>query len=269
MTPPPQPLYTLLIILIIAAICLLIVGIIWLILYLVRRFSTKKQLIHQAEETENLNTIGHLAASVAHEIRNPLTVVRGFMQIFSKEEFVPAEKKEYIQLMIRELDRAEKIINNYLSMAKPRAEIYEKIDLARQIQHVISIISSYGMLNDISIKAHCEDNLFVEGSKEKLNQVFINLLKNAIEASPHGSEISIASYRKKGNIYVDITDQGVGLTSEEIKRLGTPYYSTKKQGTGLGLMVSQGIVTSMGGKIEVQSEKEQGTTFSLVFRDMN
>lgn len=261
-----QIIHILLIVLLIVIICLIVVGTIWIVMY-TSRMRVKSREENDANQSDSLNTIGHLAASVAHEIRNPLTVVRGFMQIFSKEKFVPAEKKEYIHLMIRELDRAEKIINNYLSLAKPRIEILEKIDLSKQIQYVEDIISSYGILNGVSISHTVEEDLFIEGSKEKLNQVFINLIKNAIEASPRGSKVLINAFKKQSNIIVNIVDHGSGLSSEEIKRLGTPYYSTKKQGTGLGLMVSQGIIASMGGKIEVQSEKGEGTTFSLIFRE--
>lgn len=261
-----QIIHILLIVLLVVIICLIIVGVIWIMVY-TSRMKSKAKEEKETKQSDSLNTIGHLAASVAHEIRNPLTVVRGFMQIFSKETFVPPEKQEYIHLMIRELDRAEKIINNYLSLAKPRIEILEKIDLAKQIQYVENIISSYGILNGISISHTVEEDLFIEGSKEKLNQVFINLIKNAIEASPRGSKVMINAFRRQSNIVVNIVDHGSGLTSEEIKRLGTPYYSTKKQGTGLGLMVSQGIIASMGGRIEVQSEKGEGTTFSLIFRE--
>jgi two-component system sporulation sensor kinase B len=236
---------------------------IWASIHLIENMREKILMEKEIQHAERLNVIGHLAASVAHEIRNPMTVVRGFMQMFNKESFIPADKKTYLTLMIKELDRAEAIINDYLTLAKPRMDISEKIDLAKQIYFVHDIISSYGLLNNVSIVHKVESDLVIKGSKEKLNQVLINLLKNAIEASPQGGEVSIAAYQEDNKVIIKIADNGIGLSEEEVKRLGTPFYSTKEKGTGLGLMVCYGIIEVMDGKIEVHSKKGKGTTFSI------
>lgn len=236
---------------------------IWTSIHLIENMREKLMMEKEIQHAERLNVIGHLAASVAHEIRNPMTVVRGFMQIFNKESFIPDEKKAYLDLMIKELDRAEAIINDYLTLAKPRVVTSGKIDLVKQIYFVHDIISSYGLLNSVNIVLNLENDLIIRGSKEKLNQVFINLLKNAIEASPHGGEVSIAAYQHNDKVMIEISDTGIGLSEEEIKRIGTPFYSTKEQGTGLGLMVCYGIIKAMNGEIKVQSEKGKGTIFSI------
>lgn len=236
---------------------------IWTSIHLIENMRERLLMEKEIQHAERLNVIGHLAASVAHEIRNPMTVVRGFMQIFNKESFIPIEKKAYFDLMIKELDRAEAIINDYLTLAKPRVDTSEKINLVKQIYFVHDIISSYGLLNNVSIVHKLESDLVIKGNKEKLNQVFINLLKNAIEATPQSGEVSITAYQKSNKVMIEISDTGIGLSEEEIRKLGTPFYSTKEQGTGLGLMVCYKIIEAMEGEIRVQSEKGKGTTFSI------
>lgn len=241
------------------------VFVVWISIHLFENMIETILLDNKIQHAERLNVIGHLAASVAHEIRNPMTVIRGFMQIFSKESFIPDSKKQFLNLMIVELDRAEQIINDYLTLAKPNMNEADEIDLKDQLKFVKEIISSYAILNNVHINENLEIGLKLKGSKEKLNQVFINLLKNAIEASPNGGDISIVAYRTNSNIIVEISDYGIGLSSEALKRLGTPFYSTKEKGTGLGLMVSYGIVDAMGGKIVVKSEINKGTCFKIQF----
>ncbi|MFD2671083.1 ATP-binding protein [Marinicrinis sediminis] len=236
---------------------------IWMIIHMVENIREKQLMELEIQKAERLNIIGHLAASVAHEIRNPMTVVRGFMQIFDREAFVPDSKKVYLKLMIQELDRAESIINDYLTLARPRLEKQEKINIGEQIQSVMEIISSFAMLNNISITYEVEEKMLVSGIPEKLNQVLINLIKNAIEASPEGEAVHITAYRKEDKIWIEIQDSGIGLSPEEVKRLGMPFYTTKENGTGLGLMVCFQIIKAMNGKIEVLSQKNIGTHFII------
>jgi two-component system sporulation sensor kinase B len=238
---------------------------IWITIHLFENLLDKIMMEKEIQRTERLNVIGHLAASVAHEIRNPMTVVRGFMQIFDKESYIPEHKKAHLKLMIQELDRAEAIINDYLTLAKPRLDTAEKIDIGKQIYFVKDIISAYASLNNVSIIVRVEEDLYVKGNPEKFNQVLINFLKNAIEASPKGEDILIIAYKEKNQVVIQIIDSGIGISAEEIKRLGSPFYSTKETGTGLGLMVCYGIIEAMFGKIEVQSKKGQGTTFLIRF----
>ncbi|WP_164931473.1 ATP-binding protein [Longirhabdus pacifica] len=236
---------------------------IWMVVHLNENIREKQKMEMEIQRTERMNIIGHLAASVAHEIRNPMTVVRGFMQIFNKETFIPDNKKIYLQLMIEELDRAEGIINDYLSLARPKIEKQDRINVKQQIQSVYEIILSYAVLNNVSLTLNVEDDLHVMGIPEKVNQVLINLIKNSVEASPDGELIEIAAYQEEDKVIISVKDQGVGLTQEEIKLLGTPFYTTKENGTGLGLMVCYQIIKAMNGKFDVVSEKNKGTEFII------
>lgn len=224
----------------------------------------RTKLQQELQRAEKMNAIGQLAASVAHEIRNPMTVVKGFLQIFLSKE-MSEEDHMYLKLMIEELNRAENIINDYLSLAKPdvgNLETINGIDLAEQ---VMDLMSSYAMMSkNISMHTEIKDHVKIRGNKSELKQVLINILKNGIEAMGDGGKLSMA-LEKQGDFGVFIIkDTGIGMTPEELSRLGTAFYSLKERGTGMGLMVCYQIVERMKGQIKVYSKKGEGTTFEIL-----
>ncbi len=238
---------------------------IWLAFYMIETFRENEFLQMEMQKTEKLYIVGQMAASVAHEIRNPMTVVSGFMQLLDKSNDMPQKHKEHVRIMTHELDRAQTIINDYLTLAKPQPEKVEKVDLEQQISLIEQTLSSYALMNgvtlDCSIKK--EEDFFIFGSPEKIQQVLVNIIKNAIEATPDQQRVSISLSKELGFIYIRVSDQGIGLTEEQIKKIGTPFYSTKDNGTGLGLSVSHSIIRAMNGKIIVSSKKGEGTTFTI------
>ncbi|WP_078546280.1 ATP-binding protein [Litchfieldia alkalitelluris] len=222
----------------------------------------------ELQRAERMNAIGQLAASVAHEIRNPMTVVKGFLQIFHSKEIMSDEEKEYIQLMIAEMNRAETIINDYLSMAKPDIEDIETINCTEIVKTVTDLITSYAMLkSNISINLQIDGIYIVRGNRSELKQVLLNIMKNAIEAIKEEGLLSIKLTKENEMIKFIITDTGIGMTGDEITRLGTPFYSLKEKGTGIGLMVCYQIVERMKGSIEVISKKNRGTSFIVSLPD--
>ncbi len=237
----------------------------WSMIQLLENLHEKLLMEQEIQTAERLNVIGHMAASVAHEIRNPLTVIRGFLQLFHKEPFVPEMKKEHLKLMIHELDRAETMINDYLSLAKPQAGKQEIIDVKENIEFVHDIISSYATLNNVELRVNAESGLLIRADSEKIRQVILNLVKNAIEASVDGGIVEIqAGQASSDSIYIKVIDQGIGLSEEQLHRIGSPFYTTKEKGTGLGLMVCFRIIEAMGGRIDVQSKLGKGTLFTIV-----
>lgn len=224
----------------------------------------RTKLQQELQRAEKMNAIGQLAASVAHEIRNPMTVVKGFLQIFLAKD-MSEEEHTYLKLMIEELNRAETIINDYLSLAKPdvgKLETIEGKDLAEQ---VMDLMSSYAMMSkNISLHTDIKEPVKIKGNKSELKQVLINILKNGIEAMDDGGKLSLI-VEKQGDYGVfSIKDTGVGMTAEELSRLGTAFYSLKERGTGMGLMVCYQIVERMKGQIKVSSIKGEGTTFEIM-----
>ena len=224
----------------------------------------KSMVFRELQRAEKMNAIGQLAASVAHEIRNPMTVVKGFLQIFLAKDQMSEEERMYIRLMIEEMNRAETIINDYLSLAKPDMEKTESIDGKELAEKAMDLMNSYAkMSKNIIMLTPVLDQVTVRGNKNELHQVLINILKNGIEALKDGGELSLSLYTEGQYGVFEIRDTGIGMTEEELQRLGTAFYSLKEKGTGMGLTVCYQIIDRMKGKIDVKSEKDVGTTFKI------
>lgn len=235
-----------------------------LLVHLIENLRLSLKMKMEIERIEKLNVMAEMAASIAHEIRNPLTVARGFLQLL-KQQTRDERSQTYLSFIVDELDRAESIIGNYLAFCKPKPSQESVLDVGANVQYVANVITPYACLHNVEMSVRAEPELYVYGDGEKLNQVLMNLMKNAVEAMPRGGTLNVHARREKQWILIDIQDTGHGMTEEELKRIGTPFFSTKKNGTGLGLTVSYRIVQSMNGRIDVRSEKGKGTCFSIRF----
>ncbi len=236
----------------------------WISVAIIEHQNEFRRMQRRVQDMEQTQVLGQLAASIAHEVRNPLTVVRGFLQLLLGDADLPPEKRRmYIETSIQELDRAEDIISRYLAMAKSTGGQKTRIDVRERVRLLVDMMSPYAVLRGIDIVELCEPELYVWGDPKRLDQALMNIAKNGIEAMPKGETLRIYGHREHEQVALVIADAGVGMTPEEIERLGTPYYSTKTSGTGLGLMVSYRIIRDMGGRIEVQSEKGFGTRFTI------
>lgn len=243
--------------------------IIWITLiltmYLIENRLEQNRVKKELMKAEKFNVVSQLAASVAHEIRNPMTTVRGFMQLLQRETLTK-EQKSFIDISIQELDHAQDVINQYLSLAKPQTDEFEVFSFTDTMNESVDVMSTYAVMNSIQINRNIESDLMIKGIKIEMKQVLLNLLKNAIEAVKENGEITAtATVHKDGRIMIVIEDNGVGMPPEQLKVLGRPYYSTKEKGTGLGLTVCYQIVTQMKGEIQVESERGVGTTFRIFF----
>ncbi len=224
----------------------------------------RTKIQRELQRAEKMNAIGQLAASVAHEIRNPMTVVKGFLQIFLAKEQMSDEERMYIRLMIEEMHRAETIINDYLSLAKPDIEHMELVDAGEFASRVMDLMNSYAMMSkNISIEINLNHGVYIKSNPSELRQVLINILKNGIEAMKDGGNLNLSVYKENGYGVFKISDTGIGMSNIELERLGTPFYSLKEKGTGIGMMVCYQIIDRMKGKIEVESEVGIGTTFNI------
>ncbi|HLO12075.1 MAG TPA: HAMP domain-containing sensor histidine kinase [Pseudoneobacillus sp.] len=215
--------------------------------------------------SERLNVVSELSASVSHEIRNPLTVTSGFLQLLKKSNTISKEEKEYVELSLQELNRAEQIVSNYLSFAKPQSENMVLSNLKSETEYIKNIIIPYATMHQVDVQFQFNNTLNIRYDRNQLHQCLINLYKNAIEAmrETRGGTLLIDISEKHQNIIIKIKDTGIGMTKEEISRLGRPYYSTKEEGTGLGMLMVYSTVNKMQGTIEVESEKGKGTTFLI------
>ncbi|HHW38179.1 MAG TPA: PAS domain S-box protein [Bacillales bacterium] len=211
--------------------------------------------------SEKLSTVGQLAAGIAHEIRNPLTSIKGFLQIIQADRSVPPT---YTSIMLDELDRIESIVNEFLFLAKPQQEITFEVQPLRPIlEQVIGLMQGEANLKGIEIIVELTDLalLKVRGNANHLKQVFVNIIKNAMEAIQAKGKIKIVGQvnKEKSILTVLIMDDGPGITQERLKKLGEPFYSTKEKGTGLGLMITRKLLEDHGGELLFDSEIGKGT----------
>ncbi|MGG3560722.1 ATP-binding protein [Neobacillus rhizosphaerae] len=240
----------------------------WVFTLLIENIREIHQLRLEMQNSEKLRVISELTSVFAHEIRNPMQVTRGFLQLLNEPD-LPDKKKEYIQLSIEELDRANEIINDFLSFGKPSINHFEKIEVGYQLQRVANIIQGYAKNHKVDVKTDVRDNCWIYANPQKLNQSLINILKNAIESMPNGGNVWITcNSTNDGYIKIIIKDQGIGMTKDQIDRLGSPFYSLKESGTGLGMMVSFQIIRLFKGKIYVNSEKDKGTEFIILLPEI-
>ncbi|WP_340008500.1 HAMP domain-containing sensor histidine kinase [Paenibacillus sp. FSL K6-0276] len=227
----------------------------------------KQQLYYeQLQQSERLKMVGQLTAAVAHEIRNPITVVRGFLQLFKEDASFDDPKKSKFNLMIDELNTVEQIISQFLTLSKPNGDQrLEKVDVKDVVQSVAGLLHSYAMLSDNQIDIKVEEDCFISINKIEFKQLLINIIKNALEASDVGKSVSVIANRNNNFIEIKIIDEGSGMSEAEVKSLGTPFYSLKSNGTGLGLMICFNIVEKYDGEIYYNSSKGIGTTVTIRF----
>ncbi|WP_409304137.1 ATP-binding protein [Peribacillus sp. SCS-155] len=240
------------------------------IIYLIYHFTNvrmRKQKLYyeQLQNSERLKTTGQLAAAVAHEIRNPLTVVKGFLQFYrEKDTAFDDEAKGHFTLMIDELNTAEQVISQFLSIAKPDKNIkMELVNVKVILQSVTDLLRSYGLLHDNTIELNVDDNCFICANSIEYKQLMINIIKNAIEASNLGDSVTVNAKRKNDFVEMEVIDYGCGMSEAEVAALGTPFYSLKSNGTGLGLMICYHIIEKYNGTISFQSSEGKGTTVTL------
>ncbi len=233
-------------------------------IYIIEMTNLQLKMMHELHKAEKFSAISQLAASVAHEIRNPMTTIRGFMQVLQGDKNLNDSQNLFITISLQELDRTQTIINNFLSLAKPNTGTMAKINLSEILKETIDFMRSYSHLASTELVEAIDKNLFIKGDAHEVRQIFINILKNGIEAMHQGGSIYIIAKIEKDYVKIKFRDEGIGMNKEQLERLGHPYYSTKEKGTGLGMMISYDIVQRMRGKIIVESEEGKGTTFTIM-----
>jgi len=213
---------------------------------------------------DRLNIIGEMAAGIAHEIRNPMTTVRGLLQFMgNKQEFT--KQKENITLMISELDRANSIITEFLSLAKNSVMVFSENNLNTIIQDIYPLLQADALCNDCEIELNLNNLPNVSVDQNSIRQLIFNIVRNGIDAMPEGGIISISTKFTGPRALLSIKDSGIGIPLELRDKLGTPFFTTKEHGTGLGLAICYRIVQRHAATLIVDSELGKGTTFTIEF----
>lgn len=224
----------------------------------------RKLLEKELSRLERLNLIGEMGASIAHEIRNPMTTVRGFLQLFKcKNEFL--KHKENLDLMTDELDRANSIISEFLSLAKNKVVCLNYHNLNAIVKALYPLLQADALRNGNNIKLELKDIPDLLVDEEEMRQVIFNLANNGIQAMSSQGTLTIKTYVDCETVVLAVQDQGTGIQPDLLERLGTPFLTTKENGTGLGLAVCYSIAARNNAVIKVESDPRE-TTFSVRFR---
>ncbi|GGG75197.1 sporulation kinase [Paenibacillus radicis (ex Gao et al. 2016)] len=233
-------------------------------------FHVKHQERFQQEliMSEKYQMIGHLAASISHEIRNPLTTTRGFLQLMGKEGLDRETLNRYRKHAFEGVDLASTIITDYLNFSKPNEEKSLLLDVQMEIDGIMPWLQPYSALSNIEIEIQhlSRERLLIRGESKKLQQCLLNVMKNAIESMPDGGKLTVHTQLVQNSIQILIHDTGAGMDKSQVKRLGKPYFTTKENGTGLGLMVVMSMIKKMNGKILFRSKPNEGTICELHFK---
>lgn len=242
-------------------------AVVFIIQYIIKTEREKNQLIEQIEressfyQSERLKVVGELAAGMAHEIRNPLTTIKGFLQLSKTQGYTI---KPWYDLLTEEVERMTELTGEFLEFSKPRISNYQVCSVHDCLLKVISLTESEARVNGHQLHySEFSPELRVYMDPDKIVQVFVNLVKNALEAMEEPGKVTLRLYKSKGWVNVVLTDTGKGIKPADLKKIFDPFFTTKASGTGLGLSISLKIIQDHGGKLDVTSTEGQGTSFVI------
>jgi|SRR5690625_1464652 len=213
-------------------------------------------------QSENLTAAGQLAAGIAHEIRNPLTSLKGFLQLLSAG--IDA-KDAYYKIMTTEIEKIETITSELLHLAKPAATKKQPESIIKMISEVANLLRSEARMKNICLYFGELHDVFIFCNQTQIKQALINIIKNAIEAVEPNTKITLLTKKTSETITIDIIDEGPGVPVDMIKHLNKAFYTTKQEGTGLGLMITQKILDEHNGTLKIIKNSDKGSTFRLIF----
>ena len=235
---------------------------------IVRDITSRKMLEQVAASLDRMNMVGNMAVTVAHEIRNPMTTIRGYLQLLEKKKEYQADKGKF-KLMIEEIDRANTIIREYLALSRDKLAHLELCSLNQIIESLFPLIDADAAASKVYIDLDLITilpNLLLD--KNEIRQMLLNMVRNSIEAMPSGGNLIIKTFHENNTVILSISDQGSGIPAHVLSKLGTPFITTKDTGTGLGIPICYQIANRHSASIDIKSSS-QGTTISVYFKIPN
>lgn len=221
-----------------------------------------QKLQEELNRKERLASLGQVTAGIAHEIRNPLSSIKGFARIFEENAKEGSEEKALAQIMNQEISRVDKVISDALEISRPNALSVSKVSVPKLIEQAENALQLQAKDNNVEFKNNIElQELTLD--HDKMIQVFHNIFINAMEAMKNGGTITVSVVQEKDNAVISVSDTGSGIEQSKISQLFTPYFTTKAKGTGLGLVIVQKIIEAHKGTIKVESTENEGTTFII------
>ena len=223
-----------------------------------------RTILEKMKQSERLSALGEFSAGIAHEIKNPLASIKNFTQLLPSEYEDPQFRKEFTELVTREVNRINKIVNDLLDYARPRKTKLLKTKIPELIDETLFSLKVTLDKHHIAIKKNYEQTPAIKIDHDQMRQVLVNLILNAVEAMPEGGTIEVTiRQNEKDEIEIILSDTGCGISEELVKEIFNPFFTTKERGTGLGLSIVQRIVNEQGGRITVDSTINQGTQFTV------
>ena len=215
----------------------------------------------QLRRAEKLSTLGEMAAVLAHEIRNPLGSIRGTAEIL-RDDYPPGNPKhEFIEIQIRETERLNRVVEDFLRMARPQATGMSRCSLREELETIVSLTANDARERRVLVILEpSSGDLVVRADGEKLRQAFLNIVINALQATPINGCVTISMRQIDSSAEIRFSDNGAGIDREAMGRIFEPFFTTKPDGTGLGLAITKKIIEGHGGTLEVESEAGKGTT---------
>lgn len=214
----------------------------------------------QLRRSEKLSTLGEMAAVLAHEIRNPLGSIRGTAEILRDDYRPGTPKHEFLEIQIKETERLNHVVEDFLRLARPQTAEMQRCSLREELETIVTLTANDARQRGIRLLFEVPaDELTITGDGEKLRQAFLNIVLNALQATPAGGSVTISVGRTESACEIRFTDTGTGIPAEMRERIFEPFFTTKPDGTGLGLAVTRKIVEAHGGTLTVESETDNGT----------
>lgn len=231
---------------------------------LFKDITEKKKYEKELKRLSSLDLIGQMAAGISHEVRNPMTTVRGFLQLLLMEHGYERHR-HYFEIMIEELDRVNSIITEFLSMGNAKTSDLQMLDLNTIILDMTPLMEIDAVTQNKMIEVVTEDVPELLLNHNEVRQLFINMYRNGLEAMEEGESLTIRTYTEAEVVVLAIQDRGKGISPKIMEKLGTPFFTTKDNGTGLGLGVCYAIAARHNAEIEIETG-EEGTTFFIKFK---
>ncbi len=227
-----------------------------------------KKMEMDIKHKEKWAAIGELSANIAHEIRNPLASLKGSIEMLREDRAAKEQKERLTEIALKEMERLNEIITDFLMYSTPRAAEFSAFDLNLVLDDTLELLKNTASArNDISITKEFDMPLSVNADRQKMHQVFLNLGMNALESMPDGGELSVSTRRAGNSVEVVFKDTGIGILQENIGKIFYPFFTTKDEGTGLGLAIAFRIIEEHKGKINVSSNPGEGTVFKVIIPD--
>lgn len=230
----------------------------------IRDMSSIRNMELQLERSRRMAALGKMAAGIAHEIRNPLGTLRGFAQFFGSKPETAEDDRKYSNLMISEIDRLNQTVSGLLQFSRPREPQPQQISVDSLFAKTIMLLEADLADHDIHFSCMANTGITLTADPDLLLQVLMNLLKNSINATASGAKISLGCEEDNHHVRISVSDTGCGMSDSEREKMFDPFFTTTRNGTGLGLAVSHQIIEQHQGTFEVVTEKDKGTTITMV-----